>query len=158
MLTDTGRIVKPTKHCDAVYTVWLEYRRIHPWPLKLNWFNWDKCMDKLFRPWFYVDVNIHFRQRFNYTVAEVRAWMSNYISMFYMDVITYPRPKISVANQSQPVRTLYVGGCFFKFLSTFRSIIFIITIFRTKSFQMLLTCTTWYESWSNWKSVKKIEI
>ena len=28
--------------------------------------------------------------QFNDNVAEIRVWMSNYISLFYMDVIIYP--------------------------------------------------------------------
>ena len=34
----------------------------------------------------------------NWMAIEVRTWMSNYISLFYMDVITYPYPNPDVSS------------------------------------------------------------
>ena len=62
-------------------------------PLLLTWFNWDWGMD-----WF----TFMFCVACNYEVWDMTAWMSNYISEFYPDVIIYSCHRVNdgLANRA----------------------------------------------------------
>ena len=38
----------------------------------------------------------YFQQEFSYIAFEVKAWMINYRSYFYIDLIIYPNPRFSI--------------------------------------------------------------